>query len=662
LVAAGFFLIDDLHPALPAALCAASFLSWALHARGRSLAPPWVWRIVSLAVLLFVSLVDWRINGVAVANAHLLGYLLLYRALQPPSSRELGQFFLILYLCFFLISALTISLWYFAFFLLYLPFACAWLMLAAGARPVSGRDWLSSAGPLLASAAVITAASFLLLPRADSLRRLNPFAHSGIDQLQMAPKAVMGFSEDVSLGFFGELKRSTARVMRVRPLSTASDAPDPLLIRGAAYDSFNGRRWSRDRIDFKFRVDGRVLPAMAGRAWLPGDETLRQFPGAGGQTYDFTIYPMNLAVLFTAGTAVSVAGLGDAAGIDHTDTVTLAAPYSEGASYRLTGRPDPVGYSSAVPSYESLMLPRFLQLPKDLDPRISALAKEAAAGTRDSGRIAARVAGLLRRRCAYSTRWDRGGRALEDFLFRTKRGNCEYFATAVAVLLRLAGVPSRLVTGFRADQWNEFGKFYDVRQGQAHAWVEYYDPTRGWLTLDPTPPSGAFSAGTDAVTRRLESWFDAAQLRWYRSVVGFDQYSRSNALFRLRRLRAPPARQALKAAAMATAIVLIWLTLAAAKRRLRAPKDLFSRAERALSRAGLPRRPHWTPMEYALAVTSNRPELGATLFLARLRYQARFAGRPLSQEQIKAGRLALREMTAQLWRKPLTRSSSAAGG
>src|SRR5690606_23943302 len=80
---------------------------------------------------------------------------------------------------------------------------------------------------------------------------------------------------------------------------------------------------------------------------------------------------------------------------------------------------------------------------------------------------------------------------LEHFLFESRRGHCEFYSTGMAVMLRTLGVPSRNVTGFIGGTWNRFGRFYAVRQGDAHSWVEVFLPDVGWTRFDPTPASPA---------------------------------------------------------------------------------------------------------------------------------------------------------------------------
>src|SRR5205823_2513975 len=146
-----------------------------------------------------------------------------------------------------------------------------------------------------------------------------------------------------------------------------------------------------------------------------------------------------------------------------------------------------------------------LQIAAGSDPRIAELARRVAGKSpTDAARVAA-VREHLKTKYAYST-LSRDGRAnLADFLFKTRAGNCEYFATAAAILLRHVGVPTRLVTGFLSWEWNEYGRFYDVRQSQAHAWTEALVDGR-WVTVDATPgDDGLLRTFSDRLTQYLDA-------------------------------------------------------------------------------------------------------------------------------------------------------------
>ncbi len=654
------FLIDDLSTGALLACAPLVPLSLFLQERGGPFLTTLASNALSALVLLYLGLADVGRSGAAIASVHLLEYLLLNRAFSAWSERDRAQVFLILYLAFFLISGLTISPWYFPLFLIWIAASASWLMVQAGAESL--RRLRVPVARELALGAVLGLVVFLAVPRMDGLRRLNPFVASDLDRLRVSPQAAVGFTEDVTLGYFGRLRRSPARVMRVRAEGAAvaglSAAPPPLYVRGAALDDFDGRRWSKAPMGFDFDSGRGTRRADGDRAWLEGQEGELVVPPDDAATapgdWLIELQPFNASVVFTIGPPRRIEGLTQGAWFDHTDTFYAVEPFRGGARYRIF--PGPVGWqpTDAGVDLRGRALERALAPPPDPDGRLAALAAAWTRGAADAPAKAAAIAARLRAGYSYSLSSDARDASLEGFLFKSKRGNCEYFASAAAVLLRLAGVPTRLVTGFYAEEWNAWGRFYDVRQSDAHAWVEYYADGRGWTSLDPTPPESGMSAALDELSRRLSRWMDAAQANWYRRVVGYDQYDQRDALLRLSfaatfdRAR----RAALDALPRAlgwlfAAAVLLWISRAARSLR-RAPGDDYERAERVLARAGLPRAPGDTPREYARAVAAARPELAPVAELAEEHYRTRYEGRPPDAARRARARALLRQLRARL--------------
>src|SRR5262249_3815969 len=119
---------------------------------------------------------------------------------------------------------------------------------------------------------------------------------------------------------------------------------------------------------------------------------------------------------------------------------------------------------------------------------------------------------------------------LDYFLFDRREGHCEYFSSAMAVMLRAVGIPSRNVNGFLGGEWNEYGKYVAVRSGDAHSWVEAYFEGVGWVTFDPTPAAQATARGAgipDRPRRRIGN----LRLSWFRWVIEYD-LGRQIGLFR----------------------------------------------------------------------------------------------------------------------------------
>jgi len=114
-----------------------------------------------------------------------------------------------------------------------------------------------------------------------------------------------------------------------------------------------------------------------------------------------------------------------------------------------------------------------------------------------------------------------GADPLDDFLFVTKKGNCEFFASSYATLLRLAGVPARLVGGYRGGSYNEMGGYYLVTEDLAHVWVEAFVEGRGWVTVDPTSWSVGFPR-REGLGRTLRMYLDAVSFYWDKAVITYD--------------------------------------------------------------------------------------------------------------------------------------------
>src|SRR6185295_12315931 len=168
---------------------------------------------------------------------------------------------------------------------------------------------------------------------------------------------------------------------------------------------------------------------------------------------------------------------------------------------------------------------RYLALPPAVTPRVTELARQWAGDAKDSAAMASAIEARLRKDYRYDLDSPSGGHAnpLEHFLFESKRGHCEYYSTAMAVMLRAIGVPTRNVTGFIGGTYNRFGRFYAVRQGDAHSWVEVFLEPKGWTRFDPTPPSDAApQSEITGVLAFVRDLVEAAAQRWNRHVVGYD--------------------------------------------------------------------------------------------------------------------------------------------
>jgi hypothetical protein len=170
--------------------------------------------------------------------------------------------------------------------------------------------------------------------------------------------------------------------------------------------------------------------------------------------------------------------------------------------------------------YSESMRETYLQLPK-LDPRIPELAKQIMVRADNPYDKARAMEIYLRVHYGYTL--DLSGSPPPDplayFLFDKRAGHCEYFASAMTVMLRSAGIPARIVNGFLTGEYNDVGGDFIVRASDAHSWVEVFFPTYGWLTFDPTPAAEEVAPGSFAQFARYWDWF---QLQWNEWIINYD--------------------------------------------------------------------------------------------------------------------------------------------
>jgi hypothetical protein len=212
-----------------------------------------------------------------------------------------------------------------------------------------------------------------------------------------------------------------------------------------------------------------------------------------GLRQDILLEPLDTAVLFGVSTPASIEGRFLSVQSDVMGALYLSDPSHTRIHYTAYSFLSHV--SSAERKATSLHYPEFivrqyLQTPA-LDAHIVELSRQI---TRPATTVMDAVQ-LIHAHLLTNYRYSldvpslQSAHPLEDFLLTRKVGYCEHYATAMVIILRTIGIPARLVTGFLATEWNDFGRYYTVRQQDAHAWVEVYFPQSGWITLDPTPAS-----------------------------------------------------------------------------------------------------------------------------------------------------------------------------
>jgi protein-glutamine gamma-glutamyltransferase len=258
------------------------------------------------------------------------------------------------------------------------------------------------------------------------------------------------------------------------------------------------------------------------------------------------------------------------------------------------------------------------------------------------------------------------GMSLGEFLFDYRRGHCEYFSAAMGVMLRTLGIPARVVNGFASGEYNRFGGYYQIRQKDAHSWIEVYFPSQGWVPFDPTPPQ------TEELLNPLKyirQAFSVVESTWIKYVVDYD-FRQQRRLFggafgflrprgpgRLPGLNLPnisssPAGQKYTAIGAGVLLILVGggLILASvlqlrlgrragsAARRTRpktpdekAAVDFYRAMQKILARKGFQRLPGQTPREFARSVSEKIPGFQTRVELVTDTYYAvRFGRQDLS--------------------------------
>ena len=358
---------------------------------------------------------------------------------------------------------------------------------------------------------ILTAGLFFILPRT---------ANAALHLLASNRYHLTGFSNDVMLGEVGELKSDSRPVLHVKPLSIngiAKPAALPLNLkwRGLALERFDGHRWSTDPASFR-----PVLERESGLVSV-ADEWQRRRRGQRA-LYRVEIQNVDADALFAAGVPeylnigparVSRAPSGAFRfGFVPADTLRYEVYSFIGPE---TGPPEPHRFRLTVTEREqNLLLP-------PLDPRIAELARQMTLGATDDLTRARDIETRLRHDYAYSL--DLPSIEVRDpvsnFLFVRKRGYCEYFASAMTVMLRGLGIPARLVNGFQSGVANPYSGTVVIRASDAHTWVEAFLPETGWTVFDPTP-AGAPSQQNLWTTFAL--YMDAADTFWRDWVLSYD--------------------------------------------------------------------------------------------------------------------------------------------
>ena len=468
------------------------------------------------------------------ATVHLVFCLAVIKILTARTNRDYLFVACIAFVELLTAAILSINFNFFVFLALFLTFAIATLTSSEirrsaeqavttarrGQRGFHGRLALltvwATVGILL-----LTAGMFFVLPRT---------ADAAFSRLVSHRIFIPGLASQMTLGEIGELKISSRAVMHISMY--VNQSTQPLKWRGGALTEFDGKVWSDP---------GGVtrVPVEFGQAVLL-PPTAR--PAARRMSYGVELEELASPALFFAGIPERVAGLPD-----------RFIARTRAACYRLPNTPPPdfryEAYSLVEEPPETAPQPdpapilaleareQNLQLPDVLDRRIALLAHSLTADAATDLARARAIEDHLRTGYGYTLQLPGHTVAdpLADFLFTRKKGYCEYFASAMAVMLRSLQIPARVATGFQSGEYNPITDLWLVRASDAHSWVEAWIPGYGWTTFDPTPPDPSQHGAT--LFSKMELYLDAAETFWQKWVVGYDPSRQGTLADRLLNLR-----------------------------------------------------------------------------------------------------------------------------
>lgn len=299
-----------------------------------------------------------------------------------------------------------------------------------------------------------------------------------------------GFPTDGRFGAIDKTKAMGGNATALRIFS--EDAPGYL--RGKAYDTFATTRWNASGESQPLTpVRGEGLPEPPpGAHWFASGRADGKAGGAEGADL-MEVYRVvsSGSTLFAPLEAAYVCAPVEQISVD-VDGALVGEQLSAGTPYTiaLTAQTPSAGDRAGASADSGLA--RLTALPDDLDPRIKELAETI---TRNCSNDAERVAAIVQYLTSnYEYDLEKGPANAKEpvsaFLFEVRKGHCEFFAASAAVLLRCAGLPSRYVTGFVADEQNAYGGYWVARNKDAHAWAEAYVDSHGWRLVEATPSSG----------------------------------------------------------------------------------------------------------------------------------------------------------------------------
>ncbi|HEU0187192.1 MAG TPA: DUF3488 and transglutaminase-like domain-containing protein [Gallionellaceae bacterium] len=595
------------------AVCAA-VLAWRTYLGWSNNALPPRWLLLTITVA--------GVGGILIEFHTLFGrdagvtLLIMLATLKLMELRSVRDATVLIYLSSFIIItnffySQSIPTALFMLFTLLLILA-TWIQLHTGA--LAFRPRLRIAGMLLLQAIPLTLLLFVLFPRVQGPLWGMPqdaYSQSGLDD-KMAP------------GSMSRLSLSDAVAFRVA-FAGAAPLREQMYWRGPVLWDYDGLTWTR---------------GVEVRSKQPQLEAL-----GGAVDYTVTLEPHNKPWLFALDMPIKFSV---PARLSYDFQVLSRTPVSTRTRYDARSQLAYRANAEEAP----YQLQRAVALPEGKNPRARQLAQQWRASQPDDEAVVnAALLHFNREGFIYTLEPPLlGDNAVDDFLFNSKQGFCEHYASGFVFLMRAAGIPARVVTGYQGGELNDLGGYYIVRQSDAHAWAEVWLKGRGWVRADPTAaiapsrvqrglnaalPNNAalpFLARTQSpLLLRLRFNLDALANQWNQWVLGYNTERQFALLTRLGMEDVSWQKMAINL--LIGVGILVGLFALFLLRRLYVQRHdpaqaLYLKFCRKLARAGLTRAAHEGPQDFASRASRSQPANAAAirditeLYLA-LRYENR---------------------------------------
>lgn len=615
------------HLPLWVSLAFAAFVTWRWQSfrRGWWLPGTWSTAVLTGAMVLGIALqyrtVFGRDAGVALITILAAMKLLEIRSLRDAYVAVCLAFFLVI-TNFLYSQSIAMGIYMVASMLVTVT---ALATVSHAGPPLDVRRRARTGAVLVAQALPVMLVLFLVFPRIPGpLWGLPADATSGQS----------GLSDEMSPGDISSLSLSTAVAFRVK-FKGEAPSPEDMYWRGPVLEDTDGRRWTRTP-----QASSPLAPGAATRTGRSVE-------------YEVTLEPTRQRWLF----ALEMAGdfSVPVSGTSRLE-VRRAKPVRERLRYDARSALDFRFEPSSNDELSSA-----LRLPRNFHPNARRLANEwREADQRPRAIVDAALAHFSNQPFVYTLRPPLlTGDAVDEFLFLTRRGFCEHYASAFTVLMRSAGIPARVVTGYQGGEWNEVGEYWIVRQRDAHAWAEVWLDGQGWVRIDPTAAVAPerIEAGMDVALpasagdtllgmkpggtmsrawRRLRLGWDSVNDSWNQWVLGYGP-DRQRRLFDWVGIDSNDWRQmgvvVLASVGLGLAITIAWI----ARRRTPRPRAALAwdRFCTRLARVGVARGGAEGPVDFSRRAAERFPHLASEIErIAGLYVQARYASQAEAVDQL----------------------------